>query len=393
MKLAAPADYEDLVQNWGLEFSPIKNGFRQIFEMEPGTKRMKGELNPVRLLYQRKSDMEPVVNQILSDLWAAGENTDVILYTVLALPAYYIARDYGIPAFPICFQPLSRTQSFPNVLFSSPFSNLGFVNRASYILAEQALWRLFRSFMVQWRKKSGLTPIPFWGHFKQFYDQNNPVFNGYSPQVAPKPDDWGDRMHVTGYWFLDDTLSRWSPDPRLTDFIKSGPPPVCIGFGSMNDNRVKDRVKTSIMALKKAGKRGIFLAGKSDLKPKELPLNNEIFVTAEVPHSWLFPKVSAVIHHGGAGTTAAAIRAGVPSIIVPFFFDQLFWGKRLEALEVGPGPITKQQLSVETLANAIKGTVGNKDYLKNLKRLSIQVRAENGVKNVVEAFHRELTRI
>lgn len=391
VRIAAPYNFGSSVLEWGLNFFPIRNGFREIYEKEPGGNRLREELNPFRLLCRRKVGVEPIVNRIFSDLWTACQNSEAILYTSLALPVHYIAKDLGIPAFAACFQPLSRTCTFPSLFFPPYFSNVGALNRASHLLVEQAIWHFFRSFLGRWRKKSGLSPVPFWGHFNRFYDQNNPVLNGYSPLVAPKPPDWGDRMHITGYWFLE-SPSGWTPCPKLVDFLESGEPPVCVGFGSMNDNRVAERVRISIEALRKTGKRGIFLVGNSDMSRKEILIHNDIFVVGEVPHSWLFSRVSTVIHHGGAGTTAAAIRAGVPSIIVPFFFDQGFWGRRLSNLGVGPKPLVKKGLSVDTLAATVRDTVKNDEYLQRLQTLSAQIRAENGVQNAVDVFHHELSR-
>ncbi len=393
VKIAVPVDYKDLVLEKGLGFFPIRNSFRQIFEREPGGSRLKEELSPIRMLCQRRSVVEPVVDQIFSDLWSSCQGADVVLYSILALPAYYFAKDLDLPAFPICMQPLSRTRAFPSVLFSPNSLNMEFINKASYILAEQSLWGFIRPYFVRWRKKLGLSSVPFWGHFKQFNGENNPIFNGYSPLVVPKPSDWGNRMYVTGYWFLDDSSGDWRPPPELLDFLESGPPPVCFGFGSMNDNRVENRIRLSIEALKKTKTRGIFLTGKSDLNREELSLNDDIFVSSEIPHSWLFPRVSAIIHHGGAGTTAAAIRAGIPSIIIPFFFDQLFWGRQLRDLGVGPKPIDRKRLSVETLSLALQETLSNYGFQGRLQTLSSQVKAENGVQVAVDNFHQELARI
>jgi len=363
-----------------------------MFEAEAGRDRLQEELNPIRLLYRRKTVIEPIVNRVFSDLWSAGQDTDMLLYTPLALPAYYIAKDMGIPAFPACFQPLSRTRKFPSIFFPPFFSNMGSFNRVSHLLTEQFYWWFFRSAFARWRKKAGLSAVPYWGDFMAINGQKSPVFNGYSPIVAPKPPDWGERKHVTGYWFLGPP-SNWRPGPKLVDFLNSGKPPVCIGFGSMNDNRVEKTVIISIEALKKSNNRGIFLSGQSDLNQGELPHSDEIFVAKNVPHSWLFPKVSAVIHHGGAGTTAAAIKAGIPSIIIPFFFDQLFWGQRLAALEVGPQPLSQKKVSAETLASAINETVNNENFMHRIQILSGQVQAEEGVKNAVKSFHHELSRL
>jgi sterol 3beta-glucosyltransferase len=393
VKIAAPAEYGHLARNKGLDYFPLQNAFRHIFETESECSRLKEEINPLRLIFRQRSVVEPVVNQIFSDLWTACQDTDLILYTILALPAYYYAQDLGIPAFMVCLQPLCRTRAFPSVLFSPKISNIAWVNRASYILVEQAMWRFLRPYFVCWRKKMGLSAVSFWGHFNQFDGHKTPIFNGYSSSVVPKPKDWGDRNYVTGYWFLDSTPPNWQPPPDLVRFLKQGSRPVCFGFGSMNDSRVANMVKMAIGALEKSGQRGILLTGKSDLKKDELPLSDHVFVAEEIPHAWLFQHAAAVIHHGGAGTTATAIRAGIPSIIIPFFFDQLFWGRQLATLGVGPEPVIKRRLSVDGLALSLKDALDNKTYQNRLQALSKQINDENGVGCVVDTFHRELARL
>jgi len=391
--VAAPAEYAHLACVQGLGYFPLQNAFRQIFKSESDTKRLTEELNPVRMIFRKRRVVEPVVNRIFSDVWAACQGADLVLYTVLALPAFYFAQDLGIPAFIVCLQPLCRTRAFPSVLLRTKVSNYACVNRASYFLVEQAMWRFIRPYFVRWRKKMGLPAVSFWGHFGQFDGDHSPIFNGYSSAVVPKPRDWGDRNYVTGYWFLDSASSHGQPPAELVQFLNQGSPPVCFGFGSMNDNRVKLMVKMTMAALKRTGRRGIFLSGKSALQKGDLPVSDDVFVADEVSHAWLFPQVAAVIHHGGAGTTATALRAGIPSVVIPFFFDQLFWGRQLASLGVGPEPVAQKRLSVEGLSSALNEVLGNQTLQRRLQTLSNQVRNENGVACVVDHFQRELSRL
>jgi sterol 3beta-glucosyltransferase len=186
--------------------------------------------------------------------------------------------------------------------------------------------------------------------------QRYPVLYGYSPAVLPKPEDWDDSLHVTGYWFLD-SPSDWQPPAALVDFLKAGPPPVYAGFGSMAGSDPDALSAMVVEALARVKQRGILASGWGGLAHANLP--DHVIAVESVPHDWLFPQMAAVVHHGGAGTTATGLRVGVPSIVVPFLADQFFWGQRVAQLGVGSNPIPRQQLTVQRLAAAIDGVVND----------------------------------
>jgi UDP:flavonoid glycosyltransferase YjiC (YdhE family) len=265
--------------------------------------------------------IDPLVEHALDDMWRACQQADVIFYSLLAFTSHYIAQELRIPAIPALLQPLSRTRHFPTIL--SPFKSSfgGAFNLLSHILVEQIFWQSLRPSLNKWCQKQALPKAPFWGHFAQSYQQKAPFLYGYSPTVVPRPSDWGEGIHVTGYWFLDTPL-EWVPPPELVDFLASGAPPVCVGFGSMKSIALEERTELVLAVLARSRQRGILLTGWGGFSNSDLP--DEVFKIEAVPHDWLFPHLSAVIHHGGAGTTAAAMRAGKPAIIVPFFFDQAF---------------------------------------------------------------------
>ena len=155
--------------------------------------------------------------------------------------------------------------------------------------------------------------------------------------MIAKPSDWQNTF-VTGYWFLD-AAPDWAPSPALENFLQAGSPPVYIGFGSMGNRNPEETADLVLQALDKTGQRAILSAGWSGMRTEKLPSN--AFLVNSVPHAWLFPQVAAVIHHGGAGTTAAGLWAGVPTVIIPFFGDQGFWGQRVAVLGVGTAPIPR----------------------------------------------------
>lgn len=201
-----------------------------------------------------------------------------------------------------------------------------------------------------------ISPIPLWGKSQQAYRSQQPRLFGFSDSVISKPPDWPDWWYVTGYWHLD-LIETWQPPTELKRFLAAGSPPVCIGFGSMKGDDPQALTQIALKALEQTGHRGILLTGWGGLSTADLP--ETVLKVNNVPHDWLFPKMTAVVHHGGSGTTAAALRAGVPSIVLPFMADQPFWGHRVAHLGVGPDPIPQNKLTAERLAEAIQTATHN----------------------------------
>jgi UDP:flavonoid glycosyltransferase YjiC (YdhE family) len=212
-----------------------------------------------------------------------------------------------------------------------------------------------------------------------------PCLSGYSPQVLPKPPDWDDNHYVTGYWFLD-AQPDWQPPAELLHFLESGPPPVYVGFGSMSDKAPERQTRLVLRALEITGQRGVLLTGWGAVS--SLPTSASVFYVDDVPHSWLFARMAAVVHHGGAGTTAAGLRAGVPSLITPFLLDQYAWADRVVKLGVGPHMPDNQRLTAEKLAHAISTAVTDSALRARAAALGERIRAENGVACAVELIER-----
>jgi UDP:flavonoid glycosyltransferase YjiC (YdhE family) len=208
---------------------------------------------------------------------------------------------------------------------------------------------------------------------------------GYSPLVLPKPEDWDDWLHVTGYWFHDHGR-EWVPPRELAHFLDSGPPPVFVGFGSMSNRDPGGTTRLVLNAMAACGQRGVFQAGWGGLRQADLP--EGVLTIGAVPHDWLFPQMAAVVHHGGAGTTAAGLRAGVPTVVVPFFGDQHFWGQRVNDLGLGPPPVPRKRLTAERLARALQVALGDEAVRDNAARMGAAIRAEDGVGRAVEIIER-----
>jgi sterol 3beta-glucosyltransferase len=268
------------------------------------------------------------------------------------------------------------------VLFPPFVAKLGgYANRLSHQLFRQIMWQGSRSGdQVARQQVLGLPNAPFFGPYNSAASSRYPIVYGFSPAVIPKPADWRN-THVTGYWFLDE-LPDWIPPAALLDFLKRGEPPVYIGFGSMGSRDPEATADLVLQAIERTGQRAILQSGWGGLSKMDLPDN--VFLVDSVPHSWLFSRVAAVVHHGGAGTTAAGLRAGVPNIVIPFFGDQPFWGRRVAELGVGPAPIPRKQLTVDRLTAAIYQAVHDRAMQKCAADLGAKIQAEDGIGNVVE---------
>ncbi len=188
---------------------------------------------------------------------------------------------------------------------------------------------------------------------------------------------------MTGYWFLDPE-EAWTPPADLAEFLQAGAPPIFIGFGSMSPRDPAAMMQVILQALARTQQRGIILSGWGGLHAADLP--DAVYMLDSIPFSWLFPRVAAVVHHGGAGTTAAGLRAGVPSIIVPFFADQPFWGQRVADLGVGSQPIPRKQFTADRLAQAIEIAVTDQAMQQRAADLGAAIRSEDGIARAVEVI-------
>jgi sterol 3beta-glucosyltransferase len=192
---------------------------------------------------------------------------------------------------------------------------------------------------------------------------------------------------VTGCWFLD-REAEWQPPRELVDFLKAGPAPVYVGFGSMYSSNPQEVTEMVLHALARVKQRGILQTGWGGLSNADLP--DDVFAVDSIPHDWLFPQMASVVHHGGSGTTAAGLRAGMPTVIIPFFADQPFWGARVFELGAGPAPIPKKRLTLERLADAICAATSDEVIRGRASALGERIRAEDGVTQAVEVLYHHL---
>lgn len=388
VRFAACANFDTLVSSRGLEFFPIRCDPREWLESDEGHDWLKSGSDPVKFIRGLTRLIKPSMERSLEDSWVGCQGADAIIYSLLAISGYHIAEKLRIPSFIAPLQPVRRTSAFPNVVLSEKYNFLGAVNILTHIAAEQFFWQPFRGMVNEWRRKSlGLPPASFFGPWGSMAKQEYPYLFGYSRFVMPKPADWGDWVHVTGYWFLD-RPSDWKPPADLVEFLAKGPPPVYIGFGSTTESDPEGLTETVLKAIDLSGKRGVLLSGWAGLSKDKLP--KDVFLLESIPHDWLFPQMAAVVHHGGAGTTSAGLRAGIPTVAIPSQAEMYFWGRRVESLGVGPYPILRKELSAERLADAIHIAASDTGMKKRAAELGQRIRSEGGVVNAVRAFHQHV---
>lgn len=379
--VAAASNFEGFVREFGLHYARLDASFRDLLQSDALQQAMTSR-NPI----QRQREVLRMVHHSL-ELFAAGtwevcQGADAIIYSTIAVTAYSVAEKLGVPCFWAPLMPVTRTRFFPSL--TTPLGNgrSGLLNWLSHLIEEQAAWQPARSFVNQWRRQTlNLKPFPFWGPYGLLEERRLPVLYGFSAHVVPRPADWSERIHVTGYWFLD-SLDGWQPPDGLVDFIEAGPPPVYIGFGSMFSRDAEATTRIVVEALRRCGQRAVLATGWDSLGGVELP--ETVFQIDSAPHDWLFPRMAAVVHHGGAGTTAAGLRAGVPSVIVPFAADQPFWAQRVYELGAGVRPVPHQKLSAERLAEAVSAAVSSSQLRRRAAAIGERIREENGVARAVE---------
>jgi sterol 3beta-glucosyltransferase len=384
VRLATHAEYAPFIRSYGIDFAPLSGNPLEAMQSEEGKQWLESSSNPVLFLRRMKRIAEPLLWQIADDTLAASEDADVLIGSTLGLfTARDVAEQLHIPVIPAPLQPVHRTRYVANSTFPPPPDWMplqGAYNRLTYTVARQMMWQLFGNITNEIREARQL---PRLSPRKWIYDGTTPILYGYSKHVIPVPPDWNAMARVCGYWFLD-APANFAPSPALADFLQAGPPPVYVGFGSMNNRDPQATTELVLKALQLSGQRGIVFGGWGGLSSADLPDN--VFQIDSTPHDWLFPRMAAVVHHGGAGTTAAGLRAGVPSIVVPFFADQPFWADRVRKLGVGPTPISRKRLTADNLADAIREAVGSEDIRARAAALGERIRDEDGVANAVEAL-------
>ncbi|KAK8573323.1 hypothetical protein V6N13_100125 [Hibiscus sabdariffa] len=280
--------------------------------------------------------------------------------------------------------PWTPTSEFPHPL-SRVKQSAGY--RLSYQIVDSMIWLGIRDMINDCRKKKlKLRPVTYLSG-SQGSDSDVPYGYIWSPHLVPKPKDWGPKIDVVGFCFLD-LASNYEPPESLVKWLEAGPKPIYIGFGSLPVQEPERMTQIIVDALEQTGQRGIINKGWGGLG--NLAEHKDfVYLLDNVPHDWLFLQCKAVVHHGGAGTTAAGLKAACPTTIVPFFGDQPFWGDRVHARGVGPPPIPVDEFSLPKLVHAINFMLDPKVKEKAIE-LAKAMESEDGVTGAVKAFLKHL---
>jgi sterol 3beta-glucosyltransferase len=389
VRIAAATDYEEVVAPYGIEFAPLVGSIRDFMDTQMIYGMLDEPDNPLRFITGLTEAVRPLILRLVADVYAACKDADAVVVSTLGLYAGYdVAEKLGIPIYLTHLHPNVSTRAYPHVFFPvlrpwAPMRSL--YNRLSFRLADASYWAFILGPLNQARREVlDLSPVSVANMLARAGKNLRPVLHAYSPSLTRTPPDWDAGVHVTGYWFLD-APPGWQPDPGLVDFLEAGPPPVYVGFGSNLVGRDPDSVTALILrALERTGQRGILMAGWGDLG--NIPLPETVYRVESVPHSWLFPRVAAVVSHGGAGTIGATLRAGIPPVPVPFFGDQIFWTGRTARMGLSPQPVPRRKLSEDRLAGVIRQAVTDKDMRCRASAVGQRLASERGVERAVEAM-------
>ena len=380
--LGAPIDFEDLIKKHNIEFHDLGQSIRSFVTQTSFDETFSKNhiINMPNLLAQGLK----IIDAGALNTWEMVQNSDAIIVNINTCFGIDMAEALDIPVIMSGLQPIHSTKEFPLYLYSGPdFGTL--FNRLSYAAAsvQQAYFDLPR-FKI--RNKLGLNPIHNGGFAKDAHGNDLTTLYAYSELISPKPKDWPDKSFVTGFWRVPD-IDNWKPSKEFLDFLNAGEKPIYIGFGSMPFG-AKQNTNILKKAAKKWGGRIVISTGWGGLEKKDLPPN--IFAIDNAPHDKLFNFMAAVVHHGGAGTTAAGLYAGCPTLILPQAVDQPFWGQCVHDLGCGPEPIALRKITANTLANLLEQLYNNEDYRKNAKNLSARLKQERGVEMAIEIINQAI---
>ncbi|KAL2262360.1 hypothetical protein VTK26DRAFT_1585 [Humicola hyalothermophila] len=407
VRLATHANFRSFVEENGLEFFNIGGDPAKLMAFmvkNPGLMPGLDALKSGEIKMRRQE-----IHEILMGCWRscidAGDgmgvppvNTssrpfvaDAIIANPPSFAHIHIAEKLGIPLHMMFTMPWTPTRAFPHPLADivSANTDVAMTNYVSYALVEMMTWQGLGDMINRFRTNVlELEPISLLWAPGLLARLRVPTTYCWSPALTPKPADWAPEITVSGFYFLD-LESNYAPPPDLAWFLQAGPPPVYIGFGSIVVDDPDALTRAVFGAVIKAGVRAVVSKGWGDIGGDAANVPEGVFMLGNCPHDWLFKHVSAVVHHGGAGTTAAGIKAGKPTVIVPFFGDQIFWGSMIARSGAGPAPIPYKKLTAESLAAAICEAL-RPETTARARELGEKIQLEKGADVGGKSFHQFL---
>ncbi|MFD0272992.1 glycosyltransferase [Kitasatospora sp. NPDC127111] len=377
--VATHTTFADTVRAAGLEFRALPVDPRAELASTGGQRLLRagaGPLGILQLLRLGRAFMPALGDGIAA---ATEQGADLLLTTSTTAALGQVAAEAaGIRTLALHLQPLEPTREFaPAVTGTRSLGRTG--NLVAGHAVQAATDRLFAPAASRLRRRLGL-PARSIARARR----EHPVLHGFSPVVVPRPADWRPGLDVAGYWWPHPEPG-WQPPRRLLDFLAAGPPPVFVGFGSLVVPDPERLTATVLAALRGARVRGVLQAGWSGLVA---PDSDTVLAIDDAPHEWLFPRCAAVVHHAGAGTTGATLRAGTPAIPVPAQLDAPFWSARLARLGTTPGPVPFPALTAARLTTAIRQALDIPHYRARARAVAAALGREDGTAKVLAAIDR-----
>lgn len=375
-------EFEAMVRAAGLGFAPLSADFQAM--MRAHKDEFDGK--PALLLaWYGLRKLREMAHSWVAESLPAVEGAGLVIGSSTGLYlAASVAEARDIPFVRATLQPLEPSRDYAPVLIRPgrrPLPPLA--NRALHTLARGIAWQFGRPVIAHVRRELALPRYPFFGPWRSKRAAAAPLLNGFSPLVVPPPRNWGAHVATTGWWILPER-ERYEPPPALAAFLEAGPKPIYVGFGSMVSRDDTALARTVLGAIRRLGRRAVIatgwgaLAGRTEGDPG-------ILAIPHAPHDWLFPRMALAVHHCGAGTTAASATAGIPTVPVPFLFDQFFWAERLRRLGVATPRLDRATMDEAALAAAI--TAAEAPPLRDAAaRLGAALRAEDGTANAIAAL-------
>jgi sterol 3beta-glucosyltransferase len=383
VRLIVTEDFAEWVKDTGLDIHLLP--FNQ-FEI---MKQVSSKTNPLKVVLAVNQEIAPVLLRAGRDLLTVAEHTDAFLVDEWLLGiASGIAEVHKLKLVNLAKQPRIKTHTMPISTMPAlpdmaPFRES--YNWLSYDLARYLRWFSYVRKGNSLRKTHlKLAPLSL-REYLNLLDRT-PSITLISRCVVPRPADWQAHHHLTGFLFYED--DHWRPPTKLEDFIQAGEAPVYIGFGSMHDDRPDETTRLILEALERTHQRAVLYKGWANLGQTNLP--DSVYLLDYAPHSWLFPRMAAVVHHAGAGTSAAALRAGVPSVPIPHSGDQPFWARRLYKIGAGTKPLPRSRLNAVDLAERITSAVQDSQLRSRAAELGARVAREDSAGWTVSALNEVL---
>ncbi|KFH45681.1 Sterol 3-beta-glucosyltransferase-like protein [Hapsidospora chrysogenum ATCC 11550] len=393
-RIATHAEFQEWIESHGIEFRPVEGDPAQLMRLciEHGTFTWS-------FLREANSSFRGWLDALLVSAVEACEGSDLLIESPSAMAGIHIAEKLGIPYFRAFTMPWTRTRAYPHAFIMPEHKMGGAYNYMTYIMFDNLFWKAIAHQINRWRNNTlGLPSTTL----EKLQPNKVPFLYNFSPLVVAPPLDFSDWIRVTGYWFLDEG-DNYEPPKELAAFIKKarddGKKLVYVGFGSIIVDDPHKMTREVIDAIQKADVRCILSKGWSERitaesgrdpsrQPSEEPeIPPEIHVIKSAPHDWLFRQIDAAAHHGGAGTTGASLRAGLPTIIRPFFGDQFFFATRVEDLGVG---LHLRKWGTNAFGRALWEATRNERMIVKARVLGAELRKESGVDVAIQSIYRDL---